>query len=138
MEKVLQIWLDHQCRMLSGSRHAMLLIVPPDQGPDNQVFFWPDDRGDHAMLSHVARVALLDKKPVIKPLSTRGGKTGESTDVVACPLFLEDQLLGVGSFEVTHRSFSRLRAVIREVQAGARWIAAMKELSLDPALVSEK
>jgi hypothetical protein len=124
--------------MLSGSRHAMLLIVPPDQGPDNQVFFWPDDRGDHAMLSHVARVALRDKKPVIKPLSTRGGKTGESTDVVACPLFLEDQLLGVGSFEVTHRSFSRLRAVIREVQAGARWIAAMKELSLDPALVSEK
>ncbi len=138
MEKVLQTWLDHQCRMLSGSRHAMLLIVPPDQGPDNQVLFWPDDRGDHAMLSHVARVALRDKKPVIKPLSTQGDNTGESRDVVACPLFLEDQLLGVASFEMTHRSLSRLRAVIQEVQAGARWIVAMKDLSFEPVLASKK
>ena len=138
MEKVLQTWLDHQCLMLSGSRHAMLLIVPTDQGPDNRVLFWPDDRGDHAMLSHVARVALRDKKPVIKPLSTQGEKTGESRDVVACPLFLEDQLLGIVSLEMTHRSLSRLRAVIQEVQAGARWIVAMKDLSLEKALASEK
>ena len=138
MEKVLQTWLDHQCRILSGSRRAMLLIVPPDQRPDNQVLFWPDDRGDHAMLSHVARVALRDKKPVIKPLSTQGDKTDESRDVVACPLFLEDQLLGVVSFEMTHRSLSRLRAVIQEVQAGARWIVAMKELSFEAVLASKK
>ena len=138
MERVLQTWLDHQCRMLSGSRHAMLLIVPTDQGPDNRVLFWPDDRGDHAMLSHVARVALRDKKPVIKPLSTQGEKTGESRDVVACPLFLKDQLLGIVSLEITHRSLSRLRAVVQEVQAGARWIVAMKDLSLEKALAPEK
>lgn len=138
MKKVLQTWLDHQCRMLSGSRHAMLLIAPTDQGPDNRVLFWPDDRGDHAMLSHVARVALRDKKPVIKPLSTQGEKTGESRDVVACPLFLEDQLLGIVSLEMTHRSLSRLRAVVQEVRAGARWIVAMKDLSLEKTLAPEK
>ncbi len=138
MERVLQTWLDHQCRMLSGSRHAMLQIVPLDQGPENRVFFWPDDRCDHAMLSHVARVALRDKKPVIKPLGTQGEKTGESRDVVACPLFLEDQLLGVVSLEMTHRSLSRLRAVIQEVQAGARWIEGMKDMSHEPVLASKK
>ena len=138
MEKVLQTWLDHQCRMLSGSRYAMLLTVQSDQGPDNRVLFWPDEPRDHAMLSHVARVALRDKKPVIKPLSTQGDKTGESRDVVACPLFLEKRLLGVVAFEMTHRSLSRLRAVVQQVQAGARWLEAMVDLSLEPALASKK
>ena len=138
MEKVLQTWLDHQCRMLSGSRYAVLLTVQPDQGPDKRVLFWPDEPRDHAMLSHVARVALRDKKPVIKPLSTQGDKTGESRDVVACPLFLAKRLLGVVAVEMTHRSLSRLRAVVQQIQAGARWLEAMVDLSLEPALASKK
>lgn len=138
MEKVLQTWLDHQCRMLSGSRYAVLLTVQPDQGPDKRVLFWPDEPRDHAMLSHVARVALRDKKPAIKPLSTQGDKTGESRDVVACPLFLEKRLLGVVAFEMTHRSLSRLRAVVQQIQAGARWLEAMVDLSLESALASKK
>jgi len=138
MEKVLQTWLDHQCRMLSGSRYAVLLTVQPDQGPDKRVLFWPDEPRDHAMLSHVARVALRDKKPVIKPLSTQGDKTGESWDVVACPLFLAKRLLGVVAVEMTHRSLSRLRAVVQQIQAGARWLEAMVDLSLEPALASKK
>jgi hypothetical protein len=138
MEKVLQTWLDHQCRMLTGSIRAVLLTGPPDQGPYNQVLFWQDDRRDHAMLSRVAQMALRNKKNVIKPLSNQGENTAEQLDVLACPLFLEDKLLGSVAIEITHRSLSRLRAAAQQVQAGARWIKAMMELSLDPALGSKK
>jgi len=89
MEKVLQTWLFHQCRMLSGSTHAMLLTGPPGEGPFELPLFWPDDRRDHSILSRVAQAALRNKKAVIKTLNNEVEKTGEPLDalaaVVSCP-----------------------------------------------------
>jgi hypothetical protein len=116
----------------------VLLTGPPDQGPYNQVLFWQNDRRDHAMLSRVARVALRNKKNVIKPLSNQGENTAEQLDILACPLFLGDKLLGSVAIEMTHRSLSRLRAAAQQVQAGAMWLEAMMDLPLDPAPGSKK
>ncbi len=138
MEKVLQTWLDHQCRMLTGSIHAVLLTGPPDQWPYNRVLFWPDDRRDHAMLSRVAQVALRNKKTVIQTINNQGKNTAEPLNVLACPLFLKDRLLGVVAIEITHRSLSMQRAAVQQVQTGAKWLEAMIELTLKPALGFKK
>jgi hypothetical protein len=138
MEKIFQIWLDHQCRILSGSRHAMLLTGPPDKGPYDQILFWPDHRHDQTMLSRVAHAALRDKKTAIKSLSDKGEKTGEPLDILACPLFLADELLGVVAIERIHQSLSKQREAIEQIQTGARWLEAMMALPLDPALGSKK
>ena len=66
MEKVLQKWLDHQCRMLQGSRRALLVTGKPRKGKFKRALYWPDDNYDHAVFFRVAQVAVRNKKTVIK------------------------------------------------------------------------
>ncbi len=125
MEKVLQTWLFHQCRMLSGSIHAMLLTDPSDEEAENQTLFWPDNLRDHTQLSRVAQTALHTKQAVIKPHNNEMEKTGEPLDALACPLFLNSRFFGVVAIEMTNRSKPMQEATMRQVQAGAEWLETM-------------
>ncbi len=87
INKVLQAWLVHQCRMLPGSKQAVLLTGPLDVGPYNRALSWPSEGHDHSVLSHVAKAALRNKKAVVKTRNSQVPKTGEPLDAVACPLF---------------------------------------------------
>ena len=119
MEKILQTWLSYQCRMLSGSIHAVLLTGPPDEGPYNRALFWPDKQGDHSALSRLAQSALQNKQVVIKTRNNEVENTGEPLDALACPLFLSGRLFGVVAIEMTNRSQSMQQATARQVQTGA-------------------
>ena len=125
MENVLKTWLSHQCRMLPGSIHAVLLTGPPDEGPYNRTLLWPDEQRDHTMLSHVAQKALGDQQAVIKTRNNIVEKTGEPLDALACPLFLSGQLFGVVAIEMTHRSQPMQQATAQQVKAGAKWLETM-------------
>ena len=120
MEKVLQTWLFHQCRILSGSIHAVLLTGPPDEGPYNRALYWPDKRHDHSVLSRVAQAALRNKQAVIETGNNKAEKTGEPLDALACPLFLSDRLFGVVAIEITNRSQPMQQATVQQVQLGAK------------------
>jgi RND family efflux transporter MFP subunit len=128
MEKVLQTWLFHQCRILSGSIHAVLLTGPPDEGPYNRALYWPDKRRDHSVLSRVAQAALRNKQAVIETGKNKAEKTGEPLDALACPLFLSDRLFGVVAIEITNRSQPMQQATVQQVQLGAKWLEAMIQL----------
>jgi len=128
MEKVLQTWLFHQCRILSGSIHAVLLTGPPDEGPYNRALYWPDKRRDHSVLSRVAQAALRNKQAVIETGKNKAEKTGEPLDALACPLFLNDRLFGVVAIEITNRSQPMQQATVQQVQLGAKWLEAMIQL----------
>ena len=125
MEKVLQTWLFHQCRMLSGSIHAVLLTGPPDEGPYNRALYWPDKQRDHSVLSRAAQEALRNKQAVIETGKNKVEKTGEPLDVLACPLFLNDRLFGVVAIEITNRSQPMQQATVQQVQVGAKWLETM-------------
>ncbi len=128
MEKVLQTWLFHQCRMLSGSIHAVLLTGPPDEGPYNRALYWPDKQRDHSVLSRAAQEALRNKQAVIETGKNKVEKTGEPLDVLACPLFLNDRLFGVVAIEITSRSQPMQQATVKQVQVGAKWLETMIHL----------
>ncbi len=128
MEKVLQTWLFHQCRMLSGVVQAVLLTGPPDMGPFSETLFWPDKRGDHNALARVARAAVRNKQTVIKTRNNRFEKTGEPLDAVACPLLFSGKLHGVAAIEITHRSQSMQKETLRQVQAGVKWLETIIRL----------
>ncbi len=128
MEKVLQTWLFHQCRMLSGSIHAVLLTGPPDEGPYNKALYWPDKQRDHSVLSRAAQEALRNKQAVIETGKNKVEKTGEPLDVLACPLFLNDRLFGVVAIEITSRSQPMQQATVKQVQVGAKWLETMIHL----------
>ena len=125
MKKVLKTWLFHQCRMLSGSVHAVLLTGPPDEGPYDRTLFWPEKRPDHSVLSGVAQAALHNKQAVIKPHNNKVEKTGEPLDALACPLFLNGRLFGVVAIEMTCRSQPMQEATVQQVQVGAKWLETM-------------
>ncbi|MBT8372896.1 MAG: GAF domain-containing protein, partial [Deltaproteobacteria bacterium] len=129
IEKVLQTWLFHQCRMLSGSTHAVLLTGPPDKGPYNRALFWPEKRRDHSLQLRAAQAALRNKQVVIKTRCSVVEKTGEPLDALACPLFLSGQLIGAVAIEMTHRSQPMQQATVKQVQAGAKWLETMSHLN---------
>ena len=128
MEKVLQTWLSHQCRMLSGSIHAVLLTGPPDEGPYDRTLHWPAERRDHSVLSRVAQAALRKKQTVIKTRNNEVEGTGEPLDALACPLFLGGRLFGVVAIEMTTRSQPLQQATVQQIQTGAKWLESMIQL----------
>jgi len=123
MKQVLANWLFHQCRMLSGSKQAVLFIDPPDNGSiNNTALFWPDENQDHSILSRIAQAAFRSKQAVVKTNNNEMKDTGEPLDAMACPLFLKDQLLGVIVIEMSHRSKAMQKAMVHQVQIGAKWL----------------
>ncbi|MCP5087678.1 MAG: hypothetical protein GY952_12860 [Rhodobacteraceae bacterium] len=110
MEKVLNTWLNHQCRALPGSIHAVLLTGPPDEGSYNCTLHWPAERRDHSVLSRVAQAALRKQQAVLKTRNNADEKTGEPLDALACPLYLSGRLFGVVAIEMTNRSQPMQRA----------------------------
>ncbi len=126
IKQVLETWLFNQCRMLSGLRHAVLFIDPPVGGSKNTTaLFWPDDTYDFLILTPIAQAAFRSKKAVVKINNNKVKKTGEPLDAMACPLFLSDRLLGVLTIEMSHRSQPMHKAVIQQVQVGAKWLETM-------------
>ncbi len=125
MDKVLHAWLFHQCRTLPGSKQAVLLTGPLDEGPFNRALSWPRKNQDHSVLSRVAKAALRNKKAVVKTRNNQIPKTGEPLDAMACPLFLEGRLFGVIAVEMTHRSQPMQQATVQNVQSGAKWLETM-------------
>ena len=94
MEKVLQKWLDHQCRMLQGCGRALLVTGKPRKGKFKRSLFWPDENYDYAVFYRVAQVAVRNKKTVIKTLRNQGKDSDQSLNVLACPILLKRKLLG--------------------------------------------
>jgi biotin carboxyl carrier protein len=134
MRQILTTWLFRQCEMLSGAKYAVLFIDPPsagsrgdssDESTNNTPLFWPDNSHDSKVLHPVAKAAFSSKKTVIKAKNTSVENTGEPLDSIACPLFLNDVLIGVIAIVISHRSKALYEAFVQEVQKGTRWLETM-------------
>ncbi len=132
MEKVLQKWLDHQCRMLQGSRRALLVIGKTRKGTFKRTLYWPDDNYDYAEFNRIAQLALQNNKAVFKTLRNQDKNSDQSLSVLACPIFLKKKLLGAVVIALAYRSLSLQNAAVQQVQNGVRWLEAMLELPYDP------
>jgi len=137
MEKVLQKWLDHQCRMLQGSMRALLVTGKPRKGKFKRSLFWPDDNYPYDVFYRVAHVAVRNKKTVIKTLRNQGKDSDQSLNVLACPIFLKRKLLGAVVIAMAYRSLSLQNAAVQQVQIGVKWLEAMLELPYDPLQVAK-
>lgn len=125
LDKLLKTWLFHQCRMLNGLTHAVLLTRSPGEKKDDQAILWPEEQQDYPALSRVAKAAFHKKKAVVRTRNNQKKTTGEPLDALACPLFLNNQLFGVVAIEVTNRTKPMQEATIRQIQTGAKWLATM-------------
>lgn len=125
LDKLLRIWLFHQCQMLNGVTHAVLLTRCPGEEEDDEAIFWPKKQQNYQSLYSVAKAAFLKKQAVVRARSNQKESTWEPLDALACPLFLNDQLFGVVAMEVTSRTKSMQEATIQQIQTGAKWLETM-------------
>jgi len=125
MEKILRIWLAQLCQSFPGSRRAVLLSGPLDEGPYNRALVWPQEQTDTSPLNRVIQASLRSKQTVIKTRSNITEETGDPLDALACPLFLNGQLLGVVAIEMSSRSKPMQQAAVNQVQIGAKWLESM-------------
>ncbi|NNG00943.1 MAG: HlyD family efflux transporter periplasmic adaptor subunit [Desulfobacteraceae bacterium] len=125
MDNVLQTWLLNQCRLVSGSIHAVLVTGTPGKGPFNRIVFWPDKSHNPAVLSHIAKACLGSKKAVVKTRNSKMAETGEPLDAMACPLFMGGRLFGVIAIAMVARSQPVQKATVQLVQTGVKWLETM-------------
>jgi RND family efflux transporter MFP subunit len=125
MNKVFKPWFTQQCQALPGSRRAVLLTGPPDQGPYDHPLFWPEEQVEHSSLNRVIQASLSTKQSVVKTRNNAVEDTGEPLDAIACPVFFKEQLLGVFAIEMTNRSQLMQQTAVQQVQSGIKWLETM-------------
>ncbi len=128
-DKILQNWLLQQCQILPGSRRAVLLTGPPDEGPYNRAISWPDEQANIPSLKRMTEAVLRSKQSVIKTRNNATETTGEPLDAMACPFFLQGQLTGIVAIEMTTRSKPMQQAAIQQVQLGLKWLETMIQMN---------
>ncbi len=111
--------------MLPGSTHAVLLTRPPGEKEDPQALLWPEGQQDYTVLSRVAKTVFYKQKTIVRTQNNQKKETGEPLDAVACPLFLDDQLLGVVAIEITSRSKLMQKATVQQIQTSTKWLETL-------------
>lgn len=129
IDKILQNWLYQLCQILPGSRCAVLLTGPPDEGPYNRAYFWPDGQSQIPTLKRLVDAVLRSKQSVIKTRNNTTETTGEPLDAMACPVFFQEKLIGIVAIEMTTRSKPMQQAAIQQVQIGIKWLETMIQMN---------
>ncbi len=98
------------------------MLGDPDRGPFLPAGQWPEGVGGTAGLTAVAESVLRERRGLIQPQPQSATKTDQPYDVVAHPLLLDNQLVGVVAVEITSRAEPQQRAVLQLLQWGLNWL----------------
>ena len=119
-EDYLQAWLALQCRMIVGSRRAVIVLGEADSGRFVPAAFWPNQDVISSEFSSITEFALKKRRGVV-----RGDKNNSNTRIVAYPLMFEDHLYGAIAVEVVNSNAVLLREVVQQMKWGISWIEVL-------------
>jgi biotin carboxyl carrier protein len=121
--EVVQAWLELQCSMVTGVRRALVLLATADSGGYGQTASWPADAGSSPALSSAAHRAIREHRRLVESPPTPAMQSGElAINIVACPVFVDGQLLGALSVEMTGRADTQQRAALQVFGWGVAWL----------------
>ena len=96
---IIPAWLNQQCRQFEGSIRATVLLGEADSGPFHPVAQWPDESAA-VSLAQAGLSAIRSRTSVLQSRNDSPPSTGQTGDILACPILHEKQLLGVVTVEV--------------------------------------
>jgi RND family efflux transporter MFP subunit len=99
MGDLIPAWLSQQCRQFNDPIRAAVLLGDADSGPYHPVAQWPDESAAVA-LAQAGLSAIRSRASVLQPRGDSQPDTGQTGDILACPILRENQLLGVVTVEV--------------------------------------
>jgi RND family efflux transporter MFP subunit len=118
-------WLALLCRMLPGTERAVLVLR--QDGALAPIARWPEGDVGSAQLSHVAELALKERRGVVS--RPRGRSAGNNIRIddgrashLAFPLLFGDEDQGVVAVELEGVGDAALRDAMRQLQWAASWI----------------
>ncbi len=127
MDQLFQFWLGKLSDMVDGASRAVIFSAKSTQNSYMATHFWPAGNNESIIFEEAVKKVLLDKKCVLQQHRYNREETGETLDIVACPLFYKKQLTAVVVVEMTGRSTALRQEVIRQIQWAAKWFEAMFE-----------
>jgi multidrug resistance efflux pump len=114
-------WLALLCRMLPGAERAVLVLR--QDGTLAPTARWPEGDPGSAQLSHVAELALTERRGVVSRARGRGGRVDDSRPAhLGFPLLIDGEEQGVIAVECEGVTDASLRDAMRQLQWGASWI----------------
>lgn len=127
MEDLAQSWLARQCRIIQGVSSGVVMFAVPEQDALAAVACWPAGNTASAGLQAAARTALNSRRGVINHRQgSADGGTGP-VDIVACPLLVREQVIGIVALEIASRPDSGQRAVMQLLKWGGTWLEMLVE-----------
>lgn len=115
--ELVQAWLNLQCSMVAGVTHAAILLG------SRPAAIWPEQSVVSASIMAVAQRAARERREVIDSMAMAVGAAVEQpSDVIACPILVDNRLFGVASFEMTARPEAKQRAALQVLTWGITWL----------------
>jgi len=142
MHALAQAWLSLQCKMISGVSQGIVILGSRLAEPLAPTATWPIGSKQHPGLSAAATIAATKGKGIAQPylpVNSADNKQQESSkyigkDIIACPIIINNEVLGVVAIETTSRDEAGQQALLQMLQLGALWLTFI----LDKEKASQK
>ena len=112
-------WLDLQCRMIGGTVRGVVLLPVKGEGGMDAAACWPETPVGNALFA-AARRGRITSAGQIEVLPSQENRT--THHMVACPIHLGRDAVGVVAIEVAQEDRARLEAALQLLQWGGHWL----------------
>ena len=120
---MVQAWLGLQTSMVAGVTRAAVSLGGAEADPTHPIAVWPAQASVTAEMAEAAQQAAQYRHQVINAVAmVAGSDIGQSSDIVACPLMIDGQLIGTVCLEMTARSEAKQRAAMQVLSWGMVWL----------------
>ena len=125
-KRLIQTWLDLQCTMVQGTVRGAVFVGSSRGGSVDPVAAWPAETMLTAPMLNAAHVALTDQRQVVEALALAvGSDIVSGCDVIATPLVVDHESIGVVVIEVTARMKQRQDAALQVLSWGGKWLESV-------------
>lgn len=125
MDDLTQNWLTLQCKMISGVTRAIVLLRAGEANALQLVAFYPERLDDAGELQTAAQQAISARRGTIQPPTANTAEGETPLEYAALPIFLNEQLVGAISLEVTRRPAAQQQAMLQVLQWGIAWLEVL-------------
>ncbi|MFQ5643821.1 MAG: efflux RND transporter periplasmic adaptor subunit [Thiogranum sp.] len=116
---LLSPWLDLQCRMIGGTVRGVVLLPVKGKGGMGAAACWPETQAGDLLLA-AALGGHIESTGQIEALPAQGQRA--THHMVACPIHLGRDAVGVVAIEVAQEDRAGLEAALQLLQWGGHWL----------------
>ncbi len=118
-----EAWLSLQCRMLPGTRCALLLLGTPDTGPYTPAAVFPDPSYSVVHLAPAAERALKERRGLF--IRNDGDSVRPGTCYIAYLIEASEKMHGVVVVEAEGLPDHEIQSLARDLHWGTAWLEVM-------------